>query len=131
MSLLEKLTLDDLDADQRQLAECIGMEAYRKLLKNYAGSDIRVRMPKRITIPVRNMEIKNKFNGGNYGKLAREYDLSEDSIRKIVSSEIKRIKYSPPSVLFMSGYLFSSCMTILKFSCAILRVASDSQRPFA
>ena len=24
MSLLEKLTLDDLDADQRQLAECIG-----------------------------------------------------------------------------------------------------------
>ncbi len=57
MSLLDKLTLDDLDADQRQLAECIGMEAYRKLLKNYAGSDIRVRMPKRITIPVRNMEI--------------------------------------------------------------------------
>ena len=38
MSLLDKLTLDDLDADQRQLAECIGMEAYRKLLKNYAGS---------------------------------------------------------------------------------------------
>ena len=95
MSLLDKLTLDDLDADQRQLAECIGLEAYKKLLKNYAGSAIRVRMPKRITIPVRNMEIKNKFNGGNYGKLAREYDLSEDSIRKIVSGEIKRIKYAP------------------------------------
>ena len=36
MSLLDKLTLDDLDADQRQLAECVGLEAYIKLLKNYA-----------------------------------------------------------------------------------------------
>lgn len=96
MSLLDKLTLDDLDADQRQLAECIGMEAYKKLLENYAGSPIRVRMPDKITIPLRNKEIKDKFNGYNYGHLAREYHLSEDSIRKIVSSEIKRIKYSPP-----------------------------------
>lgn len=95
MSLLEKLTLEDLDGEQRQLAECIGLEAYKNLLRNYAGSDIRVRMPKRITLPVRNKEIKDKFNGCNYGKLAREYDLSEDSIRKIVSSEIKRIRYAP------------------------------------
>ena len=96
MSLLDKLTPDDLDADQRELAECIGLEAYIKLLKNYAGSRVRVRMPDKITIPLRNKEIKDKFNGYNYGKLAREYHLSEDSIRKIVSSEIKRIKYSPP-----------------------------------
>ena len=34
MSLLDKLTPDDLDADQRELAECIGLEAYIKLLKN-------------------------------------------------------------------------------------------------
>ena len=95
MSLLDKLTLDDLDADQRQLAECIGLEAYKKLLKNYAGSSVRVRMPDKITIPLRNKEIKDKFNGSNYGELAREYHLSEDSIRKIVSSEIKRVKYAP------------------------------------
>lgn len=95
MSLLEKLTLDDLDADQRELAECIGMEAYRKLLKNYAGSRVWVRMLDKITIPLRNKEIKDKFNGYNYGKLAWEYHLSEDSIRKIVSGKIKRIKYAP------------------------------------
>lgn len=95
MSLLDKLTLDDLDADQRQLAECIGLEAYKKLLKNYAGSPITIRMPDKITIPVRNREIKDKFDGCNYGKLAREYQLSEASIRKIVSSEIQRVKYAP------------------------------------
>lgn len=95
MSLLDKLTLDDLDADQRQLAECIGLDAYKKLLKNYAGSPITVRMPKRITIPVRDKEICDKFNGYNYGDLAREYNLSEVSIRRIVSSEISRIKATP------------------------------------
>lgn len=95
MTLLEKLTLDDLDEDQRELAECIGIEAYRKLLKNYAGSPVNVRMPKRITIPVRNKEIRGKFDGYNYRKLAQEYDLAEVTIRKIVSPEIPKIKAAP------------------------------------
>ncbi|MDE6599435.1 MAG: hypothetical protein K2K34_05075, partial [Oscillospiraceae bacterium] len=45
MSLLDKLTLGDLDEDQRELAECVGLEAYKKLLKNYAGSSITVLKP--------------------------------------------------------------------------------------
>lgn len=95
MSLLDKITLDDLDEDQRELAECIGLESYKRLLENYAGSPINVRMPDKITLPIRNKEIKEKFDGCNYGDLAREYKLSESSIRKIVSSEILRIKHSP------------------------------------
>lgn len=95
MSLLDELTIDDLDEEQRELAECIGMDAYKKLLETYAGSPITVRMPNRITLPLRNKEIKSKFNGYNYRELAREYNLSEDMICKIVSSEIKRIKNAP------------------------------------
>lgn len=95
MSLLDKITLDDLDEDQRELAECIGIEAYKNLLRHYAGSVVVVRMPKRITLPVRDREICDKFNGYNYGDLAREYDLSEVSIRRIVSDEIPRIKHAP------------------------------------
>lgn len=95
MSLLDKLELEDLDEEQRELAECIGLEAYKNLLRNYAGSPITVRMPKRITIPVRDKEIRDKFNGYNYGELAREYDLSEITIRRIVSPEIPRIKAAP------------------------------------
>ncbi len=95
MSLLDNLTLDNLDAEQRELAECIGMEAYKKLLKNYAGSPIRVRMPKTVTKPLRDDEIRNKFNGYNYRELAREYDLSESSIRNIVRPKIPYIKSAP------------------------------------
>lgn len=95
MSLLDEITLDDLDPEQRELAECIGLEPYKKLLKNYAGSPIVIRMPQRVTMPLRNKAIRKKFNGYNYRELAKEYDLSEASIRKIVSSEIIRVKNEP------------------------------------
>ena len=45
MCLLDKLTLSDLDEDQRELAECVGLDAYKKLLKNYSGSSIVVLTP--------------------------------------------------------------------------------------
>ena len=95
MSLLEKLTLDDLDGEQRQLAECIGIEAYKNLLRNYAGSSIYVHMPDQLTANIRNMEIRKKFNGYNYRVLAKEFNLSDVSIRRIVSPEIIRIKTAP------------------------------------
>ena len=95
MSLLDKLTLEDLDGDQRELAECIGLEAYKNLLQNYAGSDIRVRMPKRLLIPMRDREIRENFNGYNHRELGLQYELSISSIRRIVSPVIPKIKAAP------------------------------------
>lgn len=95
MSLLDKLTLDDLDADQRQLAECIGLEAYKKLVRNYAGSSIYVHMPDKITANKRNAEIREKFNGYNFRDLAREFNLSDVSIRRIVSPVLAAVKAAP------------------------------------
>ena len=95
MSLLDKLELEDLDEDQRQLAECIGLEAYKNLLRNYAGSDIRVRMPKKLLIPVRDREIRENFKGYNHRELALKYDLSVSSIRRIVSPILPQIKAAP------------------------------------
>ncbi len=95
MSLLEKLTLDDLDADQRQLAECIGLEAYIRLLKNYAGSNVYIRMPDKITLSLRNEEIRKKFNGYNYRQLSAAYNLSEVTIRQIVAPIRVAVKAAP------------------------------------
>ena len=53
MCLLDKLTLSDLDEDQRELAECVGFDAYKKLLKNYAGSSITVLTPGNKNIDMR------------------------------------------------------------------------------
>lgn len=84
MSLTE-ITINDLDADQRTLAECIGMDAYINLLKHYAGSYIYVHKPDSVTKSMRNTRIRNEFNGANYQELAAEFGLSEMTIRRVVS----------------------------------------------
>lgn len=95
MSLLDNLGIEDLDADQRELADCIGMDAYKKLVKNYAGSFIYICKPDTVTANLRNEEIRRKFNGYNYSELAREYNLAEVSIRRIVSPVIAEVKTAP------------------------------------
>lgn len=93
--LVEELKLDDLEGEQRALAECLGLEAYKRLLLMYAGSTFTVRMPDKITIPLRNKRIRSEFNGYNWGELARKYNLHEKTIRNIVSGEISRIRAEP------------------------------------
>lgn len=95
MSLLDKLTFDDLNEDQRQLAECIGMESYKNLLRNYAGSYIYVCKPDTITANVRDEQIRKEFDGYNYLDLAKKFNLSEISIRRIISPVLKAVKAAP------------------------------------
>ncbi|MGN1106817.1 MAG: Mor transcription activator family protein [Huintestinicola sp.] len=93
--LVNELTLDDLEGEQKALAECLGLEAYKRLLLMYAGSTFTVRMPDKVTIPLRNKRIRSEFNGYNWGELARKYNLHEKTIRNIVSGEISRIRAEP------------------------------------
>lgn len=50
IDLLDELTLEDLDGDQYDLAKCLGMESYIKLVRTFAGSPINVPMPDTITL---------------------------------------------------------------------------------
>ncbi len=95
MNLLDSLEIEDLSADQRELAECIGMDAYKKLLKNYAGSCVYVCKPDTVTLNARNAQIRKEFNGYNYLDLAKKYNLSEISIRRIVSPVIAKVRAAP------------------------------------
>lgn len=86
MSLIENVTLDALNDEQRQLAECIGLEAYKKLIHTYSSSSIYISKENTITRDIRNKQIKNEFDGFNYLELAKKYNLSTRRIRDIVSS---------------------------------------------
>lgn len=89
MNLLDDLTLENLDEEQRELADCIGLEAYKKLVYTYAGCTINVRDPERLTREIRNNYIRSEFNGGNYNELAAKYHLSNRMIRNIVDGKSK------------------------------------------
>lgn len=95
MSLIDSITIDDLPDEQRELAECIGIDAYKNLVRHYAGSFVYVCKPDTLTANIRNEEIKRKFNGYNFRELAIEYGLAEVTIRRIVSPVLTEVKAAP------------------------------------
>lgn len=95
MNLLEELTLEDLDEEQRELADCIGLDAYKKLVATYAGSSLNIRMPDKLTIKRRNNRMRKEFNGYNFSELARRYNLTERQIRYIVADEVVKRRNKP------------------------------------
>lgn len=87
--MAETITVDSLEGEQKEIAECIGIEAYRKLSEQFRGSTIYIQKPDTLSKIKRNDEIRKLFNGKNYRSLALRFNLSENYIRLIVSHKNK------------------------------------------
>ncbi len=85
---IEKIvSFEQLSGDQRELAETVGLEAYKKLVVNYGGMHVYICKSETVLRELRNTEICNEFNGFNYRELAKKYNLSEKTVREIVSGK--------------------------------------------
>lgn len=85
MNLLDTVTLDDLDGDQLEIAEVIGMEAYRHLVKHFGGNSLRVYQEDTLIKGKRDKEILEQYTGYNIRQLSIKYGLSDRTIRNIVA----------------------------------------------
>ncbi len=92
---LDDLVLEDLSGDQYDLAECIGLEAYIKLVRTFAGLPITIPMPNSINKNTRNRKIIEEFNGYNAKKLAKKYRLSKRRINELTAGKLKEMKEAP------------------------------------
>lgn len=95
MDALEQITGEMLSADQRQVADAIGMEAFRALVRDFGGSNIYIPKADYCLRGARNAEIRAKFTGYNYRELAREYNLTENAIRQIVADLDRQMRAEP------------------------------------
>ena len=85
-----EVKLEDVPESQRDIAECIGIDAFIKLSKFCGGQDeIYISKYPQLIKEARNRAIRQKYNGYNLKQLAREYDLSTRQIRHIVSKKGK------------------------------------------
>lgn len=75
---------DRLSEEQQSVYDCIGAEAYIKLIIMMNGSDLYIPSINALTRESRNKKIKSEFNGYNYKELARKYRLTTRTIRDIV-----------------------------------------------
>lgn len=88
---MDNIKIQDLQGEQRQIAEIIGLEAYLKLVKIYGGTNIYIAKIDKLLSIKRDMEIVKRFNGYNYKSLANQYRLSERAVREIINRENSRI----------------------------------------
>lgn len=95
MDLMDKLELDHLEGEQRQLATVVGIEAYRELIRHYAGLAVYIPTKDKVLIPVRDALIRDEFTGYNARELAQKYELTEQWIRCIVADVAKEIRRQP------------------------------------
>ena len=82
---IEKIvSSEQLAGGKKELANVIGLEAYKKLVQHYGGSYIYINKSDTVVRSERHAEICEKFNGSNYSQLALEYNLTENRIRSIL-----------------------------------------------
>lgn len=95
MSALERVRLEDLDQEQQEVAELIGLDSYKKLMAEYGGMSIYIPKADRLERMERNDKIRSEFDGYNFRELAMKYGLTEVSIRSIVSDKVRELRARP------------------------------------
>ena len=80
----DKITVDDLDGEQREIAECVGIENYLKLVEHFGGMSVYFLKEESLLKEKRNRQILKMFNGGNYKEIAKKFNLSENRVRSII-----------------------------------------------
>lgn len=95
MSALEKVRLEDLNQEQQEVAELIGLDSYKKLMAEYGGMSIYIPKDDRLERMERNDKIRSEFDGYNFRELAMKYGLTEVSIRSIVSDKVRELRALP------------------------------------
>lgn len=90
------VTLDDLNEEQLQVVEVIGLEAYKRLIHYYAGTSIYIPKFSEIKRRKRNEKIRIEYEkNGDIKALALRYGLSEIQVRTIIGDLFKNKKIDP------------------------------------
>ena len=95
MSAQEEIRLEDLSEGQQEVAALIGPENFRKLMEVCGGAYLSIPKTDRLERMERNERIRAEFDGYNFRELARKYDLTEITIRSIVSDKVRELRARP------------------------------------
>lgn len=99
--LLELLTLDDLQGESKDLAEILGLDTFKALVRLYGGANIYIPKADSLILPLRNELIIREYDGGNTFELSRKWGLTERRIQEIVKAKGEELRQKP-----MDGQVF-------------------------
>lgn len=79
----DRLTIDMIPEQHRQLAEITGIQPLLTLAAQYGGSNLYIPKVDALTRTARDRLIREKFTGHNAEQLAQEFDLTVRWVQKI------------------------------------------------
>lgn len=88
--MFEKLKIEDLPDSYKDVAEEIGIDSFKKLVKLLGGNSLYIPKEVSLTRPIRDRIIKEDFNG-DYKILSRRYNISQSQIRNILDKQTKGV----------------------------------------
>lgn len=88
---LDELTMEQLNCKTQLLAETLGMDAFKRMLRVYDGTgNLHIPSLSTLTAPIRNEHLYEDYmRGASILDLAAKYELGESMIRKIIKEEFK------------------------------------------
>lgn len=84
--MIEKITIKEIPQNNQDLAQLIGIENFKKLVKYMGGSSIYIPKEQTLTLNLRNKNIKKEFNG-DIKILSRKYQITKSQIRNILKQK--------------------------------------------
>lgn len=110
--MLEEIALDDLQEQHRELAECVGLESFRKLVRSFGGTAPSIPQAKEVVKLRVYRLIREEYNGANVRALAAKYGVSESTVYNVIREQLRdrareRRRPSIPGQLSIADWLRS------------------------
>lgn len=90
-----EIIYDNLSEDQKIVYDCIGGEAFMKLVQLVNGDSIYIPSADTVSRPVRNAKIIEEYNGYNHRALAKKFGINERTVREIVKDHVIEKRNKP------------------------------------
>ena len=95
--MLKEMTPDDLAEKHQLLAQAVGMDGLRNLIRNFGGGQIYIPKTADLLREMKTKAILKEFDGFNRKQLAIKYDVSESFVYGVVRDKIAQgIKHDIP-----------------------------------
>lgn len=82
-----KFKKEDVNASLEMLLEIVGEDKYLEITKMYGGMNLYIPTYKSALRSARNREIAKRYNGVNVNRLASEYKMSVNHIKRILKNQ--------------------------------------------
>ena len=96
--ILSAVTMEDLQEQHREIAECIGLPAFKELIRTFGGQSIYIPQAREAARLHTYRMIRQEYDGTNIKGLSRKYGVSESTVYNVVRDQLRTGQKKIPDI---------------------------------